>query len=230
MCTVCRCGAGFLPPEAQEGSPLTPAADVYQFGGLCYFMALGSYPPNPLPVHGFTTGTHYTPVSLSHALVAVHLYIVQLYIVRLGFRQYKALAKQVKQSWYPFRNHACAKHRKGRKKFKHCDQDDTPLSAATQSFVEERGNRFVVLSGCKHYTRVHDTVATSLTVWDDQCGCCRCDTDVVVILLIFERVHDAIPFLHGLHIVGLHCLAAASQIQNLDLGAAAQYAALKQPE
>ncbi|KAL3138439.1 hypothetical protein ABBQ32_006231 [Trebouxia sp. C0010 RCD-2024] len=51
-----RCGAGFLPPEAQEGSPLTPAADVYQFGGLCYFMALGSYPPNPLPVHGFTTG------------------------------------------------------------------------------------------------------------------------------------------------------------------------------
>ncbi|KAL3143095.1 hypothetical protein ABBQ38_003368 [Trebouxia sp. C0009 RCD-2024] len=51
-----RCGAGFLPPEAQQGSPLTPAADVYQFGGLCYFMALGSHPPNPLPVQGSSTG------------------------------------------------------------------------------------------------------------------------------------------------------------------------------
>ena len=71
--TGCRCGADFTPPEAQEGSPLTPAADIYQFGGLCYFMALGSYPPTPLPVHSSSSGTQHTPVSLSHALVAVHL-------------------------------------------------------------------------------------------------------------------------------------------------------------
>ena len=34
-----------MPPEALQGSPLTTAADVYQFGGLCYFMAMGTHPP-----------------------------------------------------------------------------------------------------------------------------------------------------------------------------------------
>jgi len=34
-----------VPPEAHQGSPLTTAADVYQFGGLCYFMAMGTHPP-----------------------------------------------------------------------------------------------------------------------------------------------------------------------------------------
>ena len=34
-----------MPPEAHPGSPLTTAADVYQFGGLCYFMAMGIHPP-----------------------------------------------------------------------------------------------------------------------------------------------------------------------------------------
>ena len=34
-----------MPPEAHQGSPLTTAADVYQFGGLCYFMASGTHPP-----------------------------------------------------------------------------------------------------------------------------------------------------------------------------------------
>ncbi len=34
-----------MPPEAHQSSPLTTAADVYQFGGLCYFMAMGTHPP-----------------------------------------------------------------------------------------------------------------------------------------------------------------------------------------
>ena len=55
--TGCRCGAGYTPPEAQQGYPLTPAADVYQFGGLCYFMAVGSPPPTPVD---YTTGTLFT--------------------------------------------------------------------------------------------------------------------------------------------------------------------------
>ena len=42
---ACRCEEGYLPPEAHQGSPLTTAADVYQFGGLCYFMAMGTHPP-----------------------------------------------------------------------------------------------------------------------------------------------------------------------------------------
>ena len=47
-CTVdCRCEAGYVPPEAGRGAPLTTAADVYQFGGVCYFMAMGCDPPYP---------------------------------------------------------------------------------------------------------------------------------------------------------------------------------------
>ena len=42
---TCRCEEGYVPPEAHQGSPLTTAADVYQFGGLCYFMAMGTHPP-----------------------------------------------------------------------------------------------------------------------------------------------------------------------------------------
>ncbi len=42
---ACRCEEGYVPPEAHQGSPLTTAADVYQFGGLCYFMATGTHPP-----------------------------------------------------------------------------------------------------------------------------------------------------------------------------------------
>ena len=42
---ACRCEEGYVPPEAHQGSPLTTAADVYQFGGLCYYMATGSHPP-----------------------------------------------------------------------------------------------------------------------------------------------------------------------------------------
>ena len=41
----CRCGEGYTPPEAYLGARLTAAADVYQLGGLCYFMALGCDPP-----------------------------------------------------------------------------------------------------------------------------------------------------------------------------------------
>ncbi len=41
---ACRCEEGYVPPEAHQGSPLTTAADVYQFGGLCYFMAMGTHP------------------------------------------------------------------------------------------------------------------------------------------------------------------------------------------
>ncbi|KAL0030720.1 hypothetical protein WJX77_003621 [Trebouxia sp. C0004] len=40
-----RCEEGYVPPEAHQGSPLSTAADVYQFGGLCYFMAMGTHPP-----------------------------------------------------------------------------------------------------------------------------------------------------------------------------------------
>ena len=47
-CTVdCRCEAGYVPPEAGRGAPLTTAADIYQFGGVCYFMAMGCEPPYP---------------------------------------------------------------------------------------------------------------------------------------------------------------------------------------
>ena len=42
---ACRCEEGYVPPEAHQGSPFTTAADVYQFGGLCYFMATGTHPP-----------------------------------------------------------------------------------------------------------------------------------------------------------------------------------------
>ena len=42
---ACRCEEGYGPPEAHQGSPLTTAADVYQFGGLCYFMSTGTHPP-----------------------------------------------------------------------------------------------------------------------------------------------------------------------------------------
>ena len=35
---------GYVPPEAHQGGRLTTAADVYQFGGLCYFMAMGTHP------------------------------------------------------------------------------------------------------------------------------------------------------------------------------------------
>ncbi len=42
---ACRCETGYVPPEAHQGRPLTTAADVYQFGGLCYFMATGTHPP-----------------------------------------------------------------------------------------------------------------------------------------------------------------------------------------
>ena len=45
MVCGCRCGEGYVPPEARLGACLTTAADVYQFGGLCYFMALGCDPP-----------------------------------------------------------------------------------------------------------------------------------------------------------------------------------------
>ena len=41
--TVCRCGVGYIPPEAHKGAALTTAADIYQFGGLCYYMAKGSH-------------------------------------------------------------------------------------------------------------------------------------------------------------------------------------------
>ena len=64
--TGCRCGAGYTPPEAQQGHPLTPAADVFQFGGLCFFMAVGSPPPTP---SDHTTGTLFTsptPHPLDH--------------------------------------------------------------------------------------------------------------------------------------------------------------------
>ena len=37
-----------MPPEAHQGSPLTTAANVYQVGGLCYFMATGTHPPAQL--------------------------------------------------------------------------------------------------------------------------------------------------------------------------------------
>ena len=57
----CRCGAGYTPPEALQSRPLTPAADVYQFGGLCYFMAVGSPTPTPLDP---TTGTLFTSRAL----------------------------------------------------------------------------------------------------------------------------------------------------------------------
>ncbi|DBA99961.1 TPA: hypothetical protein ACH3X1_013835 [Trebouxia sp. C0004] len=40
-----RCEEGYVPPEAHQGRPLTTTADVYQFGGLCYFMAMGTHPP-----------------------------------------------------------------------------------------------------------------------------------------------------------------------------------------
>lgn len=42
-----RCGVGYVPPEAHQGAALTTAADVYQFGGLCYYMATGLH-PSPL--------------------------------------------------------------------------------------------------------------------------------------------------------------------------------------
>ena len=49
---ACRCAEGYVPPEARQNSPLTTAADVYQMGGLCYFMALGCHPPagDPAPL------------------------------------------------------------------------------------------------------------------------------------------------------------------------------------
>ena len=43
--TACRCGVGYIPPEADQGATLTTAADIYQFGGLCYYMATGLHPP-----------------------------------------------------------------------------------------------------------------------------------------------------------------------------------------
>ncbi|DBA91182.1 TPA: hypothetical protein ACH3X2_004059 [Trebouxia sp. C0005] len=43
-----RCEEGYVPPEAHRGSLLTTAADVYQFGGLCYYMATGTHPPAKL--------------------------------------------------------------------------------------------------------------------------------------------------------------------------------------
>ena len=45
--TMNRCGVGYVPPEAHQGAALTTAADVYQFGGLCYYMATGLH-PSPL--------------------------------------------------------------------------------------------------------------------------------------------------------------------------------------
>ena len=45
---ACRCAEGYVPPEARQNSPLTTAADVYQLGGLCYFMAFGCHPPASL--------------------------------------------------------------------------------------------------------------------------------------------------------------------------------------
>ena len=45
---ACRCAEGYVPPEARQNSPLTTAADVYQLGGLCYFMAMGRHPPASL--------------------------------------------------------------------------------------------------------------------------------------------------------------------------------------
>ena len=43
--TVCRCGVGYVPPEAHQAGALTTAPDVYQSGGLCYYMATGLHPP-----------------------------------------------------------------------------------------------------------------------------------------------------------------------------------------
>ncbi len=41
-----------MPPEAHLQDPLTTAADVYQLGGVCFFMAMGYTPPGPLqPAH-----------------------------------------------------------------------------------------------------------------------------------------------------------------------------------
>ncbi len=45
--TVCRCGVGYIPPEAHQGAALTTAADIYQFGDLCYYMKTGLH-PSPL--------------------------------------------------------------------------------------------------------------------------------------------------------------------------------------
>ena len=45
---ACRCAEGYIPPEARQSSPLTTAADVYQLGGLCFFMAMGRHPPASL--------------------------------------------------------------------------------------------------------------------------------------------------------------------------------------
>ena len=52
--TVCRCGVGYIPQEAHQSAALTTAADIYQFGGLCYNMATGLHPllladATPLP-------------------------------------------------------------------------------------------------------------------------------------------------------------------------------------
>lgn len=56
-CGACRCEVGYVPPEALPHQPLTTAADIYQLGGLCYFMATGSHPPVSLD-----------PMQLSHCM------------------------------------------------------------------------------------------------------------------------------------------------------------------
>ena len=45
-----------MPPEASHTLGLTPAADVYQFGGTLHFMLAGCHPIDLVGVEGTVTG------------------------------------------------------------------------------------------------------------------------------------------------------------------------------
>ena len=56
----CRCHRAYVPPEASHTLGLTPAADVYQFGGTLHFMLAGRHPIDLVGVEGTVTGTAVT--------------------------------------------------------------------------------------------------------------------------------------------------------------------------
>ena len=157
VCSGCRCGAGFTPPEAQEGTPLTPAADVYQFGGLCYFMAMGSYPPTPLPAHGSPTGTQHMPVH-----TYCHMHMLLLSVARLWLAQHKAPKRQV----YSIAVFVCMVIR------------DMHSVCSCTEFMEQKG-----ATGTESWLAAaidlgSANFATWVIAWDNQ-WLCEHDTDVV---------------------------------------------------